>query len=605
MSCALLVVATVLSVAGRLAVAAPADRVNVEALGAWQGREVTGLEITGMPAGLADRARSGLALTPRGGFLSRELATLTLDRARADADRLRLLLARSGHPDARVEASATADGSDGATVAFQVEPGPAVTYGQVEVRGLPDAAAAARDSVSVILARDERFSDQAVSRVRSGLDTAMQRAGHARPEVQVSVQRVATDRAAVTFTCTPGPVFVYEDLVVSGAPPDLERLVHRVVSLEPGTPYAPRVADEARRSVRRLGLFRSSRFNSTVADSGALDLVADLAPRKMITLEAGVGSFTDNWYVLSAGVTHRNLFGGGRGAALTGEYATHEREAELRTWWPALLTSRSRTDLQLRRRILDEDSYGLTKNELELSTLFEHWRRNSLRTSVTLSDGDLEVRSEFPGQEVALEDGLQTVWSAMWYRDTTDSPIFPRVGSRWTLSGDVSVPGVLTEAPFAGLRGQTTRYLPLGARRTLALRLDAAWARPLGDAAGLRPDRRWFAGGVSTMRGYGRHELGPRDTEGRPLGGEARLLAGAELRALVSPPFGLAVFVDSGQVWARRADVALADLAVASGLGILVETPVGPIRLDWAYNLTDTPDDVGDWKLQFAIGHPY
>jgi outer membrane translocation and assembly module TamA len=108
------------------------------------------------------------------------------------------------------------------------------------------------------------------------------------------------------------------------------------------------------------------------------------------------------------------------------------------------------------------------------------------------------------------------------------------------------------------------------------------------------------------MRGYGRHELGPRDADGNPLGGQVRLLAGAELRAMVRPPLGLAWFVDTGQVWARRTDVDLADLAVASGLGLLVETPVGPLRLDLAYNLTPPAhDDVGRWKLQFAIGHPY
>jgi len=580
--------------------------IDVTPLGTWQGRDVTGLELAGVPDDLRSKARSGLALTPRRKLFGTDHAVLTLERAREDARRLLLLLARSGFPDATIGAAAAAAGERGVEVTFEVDPGPAVRYGEVGVQGLPEAASAGIDSLQLYLTGDRRFRDQHIERVKAGLDLAMQRAGHARPEVTVEIVRTAPDRAAVTFHCEPGSLYVYQRLAVQGVPSDIERLVRRVVDLEPGTGYTPRIADEARRHVRKLGLFRFSRITSEVSGPGTLDLVADLEPRKMITLEAGVGSFTDNWYVLSGSAKHRNLFGRGRGVELSGQFATHEREVALHTWWPALLTPRSRADLELRRRVEDEDAYRLAKNEVELSNLFERWRHSSLRLGVTLSDGELEARTaEDVDEDLVTQDGLQTVWSALWYRDTSDSPLSPRIGSRYTLQGDVSVPGVLTEAPFAGLRAVATRYLPAGPRRTLALRLDAAWARPLGDAAALRPDRRWYAGGVSTMRGYGRRELGPRDADGNALGGEVRLLAGAELRAMIRPPFGMAVFVDSGQVWAERGDLDLGDLALATGVGLLVETPVGPIRLDLAFNLTETPQDVGDWKLQFAIGHPY
>ncbi len=73
----------------------------------------------------------------------------------------------------------------------------------------------------------------------------------------------------------------------------------------------------------------------------------------------------------------------------------------------------------------------------------------------------------------------------------------------------------------------------------------------------------------------------------RPTGGQAVIEANLELR-LPSPIFEdrlrTAVFVDVGQVWARRSDLDLGEMVSTPGFGVRYESPVGPIRLDVAYN---------------------
>jgi translocation and assembly module TamA len=152
-------------------------------------------------------------------------------------------------------------------------------------------------------------------------------------------------------------------------------------------------------------------------------------------------------------------------------------------------------------------------------------------------------------------------------------------------------------------------YRTLAAGTTLASRLDLGVAQPLGDAAELLPSNRFFAGGTSTMRGYKRRRLGPVDAANEPVGGEAMVLAGAEVRqtlgSIGSLPVGLTGFLDTGQVWATRQAARGDDIAAAVGAGVWVRTPVGPARLDVAYNLGAPAHGDARTVFHFAIGYPY
>lgn len=125
------------------------------------------------------------------------------------------------------------------------------------------------------------------------------------------------------------------------------------------------------------------------------------------------------------------------------------------------------------------------------------------------------------------------------------------------------------------------------------------------------PEQRFYAGGPNDVRGYDRNELGPvvyvipsasvtRDSAGTVVGfdstrvrfsatgGNTLIVGNLELR-VPSPIFRnrlrFAAFVDAGGLWQRGAtDVAPAVLRLTPGIGIRVATPLGPARLDVAYN---------------------
>jgi len=128
------------------------------------------------------------------------------------------------------------------------------------------------------------------------------------------------------------------------------------------------------------------------------------------------------------------------------------------------------------------------------------------------------------------------------------------------------------------------------------------------------PDQRFYGGGPNSVRGFGRNELGPRvyvvtDTTGdnidpeattragetvyrsvqtTPTGGNTAVVLNAELRfpsPVLAQRMRLGVFVDAGQGWERGEELAtIRGMRVTPGAGVRFSTPLGPVRIDAAYN---------------------
>ena len=199
-------------------------------------------------------------------------------------------------------------------------------------------------------------------------------------------------------------------------------------------------------------------------------------------------------------------------------------------------------------------------------------------------------------------------------RDQTNSVLDPTAGSLVTGSLTHSSRLVGSDSLYEFNRGQLqiARYYPLGRRGAFAWRVLGGTILPARKISlkgqSLRfvpPDQRFYGGGPNSVRGYARNELGPRvyvtdsievngsDTTYRnlrasPTGGNAVFIGNAELR-FATPLFPdrmrVALFVDVGQVWERDDTLsAISGVRVTPGLGLRFVTPLGPVRLDAAYN---------------------
>lgn len=193
----------------------------------------------------------------------------------------------------------------------------------------------------------------------------------------------------------------------------------------------------------------------------------------------------------------------------------------------------------------------------------------------------------------------------------TNSPIEPTRGHTWSIEGTTAAPWLGSQIVFDRAVAEAVYYAGVG-RMVLSMRLRGGLLRPgqsrIGDSTlnYVPPPDRFYLGGPTTVRGYGRNEMGPlvyvqqvdsNTTTGvldtgavrsSPIGSSAIVLGNIELRIptpLFAQRVAVNVFVDGGELWDHNGSAYLpGGFKITPGAGIQISTPLGPMRIDAAYN---------------------
>jgi outer membrane translocation and assembly module TamA len=166
--------------------------------------------------------------------------------------------------------------------------------------------------------------------------------------------------------------------------------------------------------------------------------------------------------------------------------------------------------------------------------------------------------------------------------DNRDDVLDPQRGVFTTSTFQVASKHLGSEVDFLSFFNQSTYQKKSGAG-ILALSSRIGWKVPYADTPDLPITERYFAGGSTTLRGFGIDEAGP------PAGGQLLTIENVEYRV----PFktfsfgtlGGAAFYDTGNVFERPQDFSLSDFTHSTGLGLRFRTPLGPVRFDVGFNL--------------------
>lgn len=172
--------------------------------------------------------------------------------------------------------------------------------------------------------------------------------------------------------------------------------------------------------------------------------------------------------------------------------------------------------------------------------------------------------------------------------------LMPTWGDSQRYSIDYSNTAWGSDVDFSVLQAQNVWIRTLYDRHRFVMRGNLGWIET-GDFDRVPPDLRFFAGGDRSIRGYKYKSISPRDDEGK-LKGASKLATGSlEYQYNVTGKWWGAAFVDSGEA---VSDIRRSDFKTGAGVGVRWESPVGPVKLDFALPIAD--DEKHD--LQFYIG---
>ncbi len=562
------------------------------------------MHVRGLDDRLASELRRGLALATSGRRLSRSQVTFYPSVLEEDIGRAKLFLAKRGYPYAAIVPFFEPDSNNQkVAVILDISSGPAVINRNITTHGLPyHLKDAALEAIQTKLG--SVFNENTLQNSVTAVENLLKNAGYARATVAAEVTVRDSTGADLLFRIQSGAITYFGGVVVDGIETDLASLARKTIAVRRGARYDPVQLQRARNNLRLLDLFRQIRLDIRDSSPDTLDVVADLIPRDPRTVEAGIGYWTDELFRARARWIHRNLFRSGRGLSIGTAASRFLQNGDVSLWWPALLGARTRAAFTVEVERQDEESYELLSTGAELSLVYYLSYFTTARIGVSVGSVDVEVTTE--QTEMFLEKGgLLTVFSFRLYRNASNDQISPTRGTVASLNLEWAPNGFLTDNHFILSEVSGTVYVPLRRNMTIASNLSVGIASPTDGSKDLLPNKRFYSGGASSMRGFQRRKLGPVDAGGAPLGGEAKLEWSEEIRFPIVGILHGALFMDAGQVWSRLERIAFGDVEVAVGTGLRVHTPVGPVRGDIAYRLTDYQTTERRWAFHLSVGHPF
>ncbi|UEM21598.1 outer membrane protein assembly factor [Skermanella mucosa] len=535
-------------------------------------------------------------------------------RRRADADRERLQTAlRSvGYYDARVEIAVDTS-VEPAKVAVTVTPGPVYRFDRIAVAGAGgtplEGAPITAEDIGI------QVGDPALSATVVDAETRLtgQLAARGFAFAKIAERRAVVDHEArtmdVTYTVDPGPLTRFGEVSVEGLDQVYEQLVRNRIPWDQGEEYRPDAIEDARQSISDLNVFSSVRVGLArePGPDGVTPVTVTVEERPRRVIGAGFSYSTEDGFATNVYWGHRNLFGGAEQFRLSatvsriGENDLTDTEARLNANFrkPDFLTLNQA--LILDASLIRERPDAYDRDAIVLSALLER----ELSDRLTVSGGvTLEQSRVVDPPDTTTESTLVGVPLTLRY-DTTNDLLNPTSGFRTDL--------LLT--PYQQIGGADAAF-------TIARLTNSAYYDFRGDgwyvAAGrlsvgsifgssttdIPADKRFYAGGGGSIRGYGFQDVGPRDASGDPAGGRSLIEVGAEMRVKVTDTIGIVPFIDGGNVYENSTPDFSEELRWGAGIGARYYTGFGPLRLDVAVPLNKRPGD-SSWQLYISIGQAF
>lgn len=521
------------------------------------------------------------------------------------ATRARAWLRSEGYYAATVTPEAS---EEPAVARLIIAPGPRFLFNAPELTFVdtpPDtpSAAAARTALDVVRAGQPARAE-AVLQAEAQALAALQSLGYA--DAQANDRRVvvdhATSRVTANFHFNIGTVARLGR--VRAEPPDVFRpgFIADLQNWDDGQAYTPEALARLRRDLSATGAVSrvSTRLDAPDAN-GVRDVVLDLEPAKRHAYELGLGYSTTEGVGLQAEWTRRNFTG--RADALTVEATLAELNqgvsVELARPHAAGLGHTVTFGAAAERETLE----AYTRQGVSLYGSVDA----SSRLRVGQSYGLSLALDQYDDLQGSVRDAIVLSGFAALRNDSTGFSLDPRDGSIVELRVE---PSVSTGDQTLGFVRATTEgriYESFGREDafTLAARIKTGWLEAVaGDPNDVPPDRRFYAGGGGSVRGYEYNSIYPeeRDVLGLTPGGQGLLEGSIEARWRFAQRWGVAAFIDGGTAFDDWGEAG--DLSFGAGFGVRYDLGFAPLRFDIAVPLDDDQSSE-DFALYVSLGQAF
>jgi len=569
------------------------------------------------------------------------------DRIEADRDLLRRFYLKHGYADARVVSAVPEfdPAKKGFVITFTVEEGEPYRFGSVgiqsNVRDLNVAALRARLRTQ----SGGTYNAEAIEKTTEELALEVSKGGYAFAQVHPRGDRNYETRVInLVYVIDEGSRAYVERINIRGNARTRDHVIRREFDIAEGDAYNKVLLDRAERRLKNLNYFKTVKITKEPGSTPDR-VVINVDVEEQLTGDFSVsgGYSTVDGLLAEVSVSERNLLGSGRAVKASVTYGEYVKAASVGFVEPYFLGSRASASVDLFGKQTIANSYQSYGTETYgasfgvgtplMENMGTQWRYSLYNQSISLSPALMGCfppdnpppgcsnagAASLPVRQAALDGPawVSTVGNTIVY-DSRDNRKSAKSGIYAELRQDAA--GVGGDEKFLRTTGDVRYYREVAPDVVAMGRVQGGYIT--GWDGQQVPFMNSFFGGPQMVRGFAPNGIGPRDvTPGTTMdniGGTKYFVTTAEAQAPIPylpSEFGLkvALFGDAGSVWGYggstyfpsfKQSVQVADsnfIRSSVGAGLVWDSPLGPLRVDYAFPLTKTGYDVLQ-PLHFGFG---
>jgi len=433
--------------------------------------------------------------------------------------------------------------------------------------------------------------------------------------------------AAFTFYIDPGRRVYIRRINISGNVRTRDEVIRREMRQIENAWYDAARIERSKVRIRRLGYFDDVNIETPPVPGATdeADVDVTVTERSTGNLLAGLGYSSADGLVLNASVSQQNIFGSGNALVAAVNTSKVNRVISVSFSQPYWTTDGVSRLFEVYQRTTNTASLSVSQYNSSTAGAAVGFgvpisETDSVNLGFRYEHTSIDLTANSPPQVIVYvaEFGSVTdsyVVSGGWSRDTRDDILYPTRGTLQSLLVDSAL-------PFGDLQYYKANFLQQSfwsvyGDFVLMLRGDVGYA----DGYSGKPlpfFKRFYGGGVGSVRGYQQSSLGPQDIYGNATGGKRKIVGNAELFYPVikgDKSVRLSVFADAGQIYLdgkEPPDLPLAALQLrrqadlqgfrySAGLGLAWNSPIGPLKFSYAFPINQKVLDKIQ-RFQFQVG---
>jgi len=535
-----------------------------------------------------------------------ESGLIQIDLLRQDSARIAAFYHNNGYLESKVGEPIVRQEDEWIYVTFTIQEGDRFKIGTIDFRG--DLIAEKGKLLELLDIRGETYLSRKTMREDVlQLSDFYAEKGYAFAEFSPKFEKSASGkRLDIVILIDKGGLVYINRIIITGNTRTRDNVIRRELTIEEGGVFDSAALRQSNKNLQRLSFFDEVNINpEPTLDKSKMDIVIDIKERPTGKFSVGGGYSSVDDFVFMAEITESNFLGRGDKLALKASLGGSSDRYTLSYTNPRLFDSQLSWGADAFDTMREYDDYTNDSKGGALKVgypVFEKWRGYAKYSLTDTELSDVEEDASFiirESQNIELTSAVQFSLR----RDTRDRSYGATEGSRHLISVKYAGGPLQGDSQFTKVTASTSWYFPLFLKTVFHFKASAGQIFE-NETDKLPIYERFFLGGINTIRGFDYAKISPQDpVTGDLIGGDKMWYANFEFIFPLVADQGVSgvLFFDVGQVLGDDDDWNFDDYRSAVGIGLRWLSPMGPLRIEWGYNL-DPINDEDESVWDFTIG---